>query len=93
MKKIAFLLLIIYFLGIPLTGFSIVFVKIDEKGNHYYACEGSSGHTFSIKRIEKKVYKVLGTYIGKTVNAGSESEVALIVCDESSKPPQPSSSP
>lgn len=93
MKKRTVLLLSLFFWIIPLTGFSIVFVKTDEKGNHYYACEGTSGQTISIKKIDKNLFKVLGTYIGKTVTAASESEAAILVCEEGPKPSQPSMSP
>ncbi len=85
MKRILTFLNILMFLLIPLTGFSIEFIRIDEKGNYYFTCEDSSGGAISVKIIEKNKYKVLAPFVGRIVHADSESEVALIVCGESGK--------
>ncbi len=82
MKKTAIGLLFICFLIYGLNTYALQFVKIDEKGNHYFRCEGSSGRSISVKIIDKGKYKVLAPYIGRIVHADSESEVALMVCGE-----------
>ena len=64
------------------SAFSLQFVKIDEKGNHYFRCEGNSSRAISVKIIDKGKYKVLAPYIGRIIHANSESEVALMVCGE-----------
>ncbi len=67
---------------LALNAFALQFVKIDEKGNHYFRCEGNSSRAISVKIIDKGKYKVLAPYIGRIIHATSESEVALMVCGE-----------
>ena len=67
---------------LSINAIALQFVKIDEKGNHYFRCEGSSSRAISVKIIDKGKYKVLAPYIGRIIHANSESEVALMVCGE-----------
>ena len=82
MKTLIVSAIVFSFLLVPLAGFSIVFVKEDEKGNHYYACEGMTSHPIQIKIVDKNRYRVLGTYIGTVVTATSEADAALKACKE-----------